>query len=55
MKNNNHDLTIIRAYHSFGAIDTDAPANIKRANQAGFLTDVYLFPCRGKNATQQAN
>jgi hypothetical protein len=49
------DLAIIRAYHSYGAVDTDAPNNIKQSNFAGLLTDVYFFPCRGKNATTQMN
>lgn len=55
LKASGRDLAIIRAYHSYGAIDTDAPLNIKQSNAAGLLTDVYLFPCRGKNATTQAN
>lgn len=55
LKSSGRDLAIIRAYHSYGAIDTDAPANIRQSNLAGLLTDVYLFPCRGKNATLQVN
>lgn len=55
LKGSGRDLAIIRAYHSYGAIDTDAPLNIKQSNAAGLLTDVYLFPCRGKNATTQVN
>ncbi len=45
--------SIIRAYHSYGAIDTDAPSLIQQSNRAGLSTDVYMFPCRGKNATLQ--
>lgn len=55
LKESGRDLAIIRAYHSYGAIDTDAPNNIRQSNLAGLLTDVYLFPCRGKNATTQVN
>jgi hypothetical protein len=55
LKDSGRDLAIIRAYHSYGAIDTDAPNNIRQSNLAGLLTDVYLFPCRGKNATTQVN
>jgi hypothetical protein len=55
LKDSGRDLAIIRAYHSYGAVDTDAPDNIKQSNMAGLLTDVYLFPCRGKNATTQVN
>lgn len=55
LKSNGYDRTIIRAYHSYGAIDLDAPNNIKLSNAAGLSTDVYMFPCRGKNATTQSN
>lgn len=55
LKQQGYDRAIIRAYHSYGAIDLDAPQNIKLSNQAGLATDVYMFPCRGKNATLQAN
>jgi hypothetical protein len=47
--------TIVRAYHSYGAIDLDAPSLIQQSNKAGLSTDVYMFPCRGKNATLQVN
>jgi len=47
--------SIVRAYHSYGAIDLDAPSLIQQSNNAGLSTDVYMFPCRGKNATVQVN
>ena len=55
MKDLGFEHSIIRAYHSYGAIDTVAPENIRQSNLNGFSTDVYMFPCRGKNATQQVN
>lgn len=55
MKQAGFEHSIIRAYHSYGAIDVDAPENIRQSNQAGLSTDVYMFPCRGKNATIQVN
>ena len=55
LKQQGYERAIIRAYHSYGAIDTDAPNNIKLSNAAGLATDVYMFPCRGKNATTQVN
>ena len=55
MKDLGYELSIIRAYHSYGAIDVTAPANIQLSNQIGLATDVYMFPCRGKNATTQVN
>ena len=45
--------SIIRAYHSYGAIDVQAAQAIRASNEAGLSTDVYMFPCRGKNATLQ--
>jgi hypothetical protein len=53
MKNLGYEHSIIRAYHSYGAIDTVAADNIHLSNLAGLSTDVYMFPCRGKNATLQ--
>jgi len=47
--------TIVRSYHSYGGIDTQAPFTIAQSNAEGFSTDTYMFPCRGKNATKQAN
>jgi len=55
LKQQGYDRAIIRAYHSYGAIDLDATNNIKLSNAAGLATDVYMFPCRGKNATMQVN
>lgn len=43
------DWIISRAYHSYGAIDTNAPITIRAAKKNKFLTDVYLFPCIGKD------
>lgn len=55
LKQQGYDRAIIRAYHSYGAIDLDATNNVKLSNAAGLATDVYMFPCRGKNATTQVN
>ncbi len=55
LRQQGYDRAIIRTYHSYGAIDLDAPNNIKLSNAAGLATDVYMFPCRGKNATMQSN
>jgi hypothetical protein len=55
MKSQGFEHSIVRAYHSYGAIDVDAPGNIQQSNKAGLSTDVYMFPCRGKNATLQVN
>lgn len=55
MKNLGYYHSIIRAYHSYGAIDTTAPENIRQSNYVGMSTDVYMFPCRGKSAVTQSN
>lgn len=54
-KDNGIQRSIIRAYHSYGKIDLDAEANILNSNKAGLATDLYMFPCRGRNATQQVS
>jgi hypothetical protein len=46
--------TIIQAFHSFGAIDTSAAQNILYSNAAGLLSDVYMYPCKGKDPVVQA-
>lgn len=38
---------ITRAYHSYGAVDTNAVINLKNARALGLQTDVYMFPCNG--------
>ena len=55
LKTTGKNLVIIRALQSTGTVDTSALNNIKLANQAGFLTDVYMFVCPGKNASTQVN
>jgi hypothetical protein len=55
LKQNGYSRAIIRAYHSYGAIDLEAPDNIKLSNQAGLATDVYMFPCRGKSPDLQVS
>lgn len=55
MKDLGYSHSIIRAYHSYGAIDIVAASTIPLSNQMGLSTDVYMFPCRGKNATVQVN
>jgi hypothetical protein len=44
---------IIRAYHSYGQIDTAASQNILNSNAAGLSSDVYMFPCKGKDPNVQ--
>ena len=55
LKSQGKDLVIIRALQSTGVVDPLALNNIKLANQAGFLTDIHLNVCPGKNATTQIN
>jgi GH25 family lysozyme M1 (1,4-beta-N-acetylmuramidase) len=55
MKNNGVQFAIIRGYCSFGGIDTNAVSSLNNARSAGLITDIYMFPCRGKSATNQVN
>jgi GH25 family lysozyme M1 (1,4-beta-N-acetylmuramidase) len=55
LKNLGNTFAIIRAYRSTGSLDANANQNLQNARAAGFSTDIYLFPCRGKNATAQVN
>ncbi len=55
LKSHGVNFAIIRAWHSYGAFDNNAIQSIKNARQAGIANvDVYLFPCRGKPAADQA-
>ncbi|TNV75753.1 hypothetical protein FGO68_gene6955 [Halteria grandinella] len=53
-KNTGLHFAIPRAYKSFGAFDTNGPRNVANARAAGFeYVDIYMFPCRGKDAASQ--
>lgn len=55
MKNEGFTFAVPRAYHSYGAIDQNAVPGIHNARAAGLKTDIYMFPCRGKNASAQVD
>jgi hypothetical protein len=52
---NGVDKAIVRAYLSYGHVDSNAPRSLKNAKTAGLSTDVYLFPCASKDPTAQMN
>ena len=54
-KNNGMSFAIIRAFRSSGILDTNAAANLQNARAAGLSTEIYMFPCRGKDPTAQVN
>ena len=55
-KNNGMDFVIPRAYMSYGAFDNNGPANVANAHAAGIpYVDIYMFPCRSKDANQQVS
>ena len=55
-KNNGISFAIPRAYMSYGAFDSNGPANVANARKAGIpYVDIYMFPCRGKGAAAQVN
>ena len=52
MKSDGYDFSVPRAWCSFGGMDSNANANVANARSAGLpYVDVYMFPCRGKSAT----
>jgi hypothetical protein len=55
MKNLGFTFAIPRAYHSYGAIDLNAVPGLNNARSVGLKTDIYMFPCRGKNASAQVD
>jgi len=56
LKNAGYTNGIVRAWQSFGGFDSNAPASINAAKQAGISSvDVYLFPCAGKDAESQVS
>ena len=52
-KNNGMSFAIIRAFRSSGILDANAASNLQNARAAGLSTDIYMFPCRGKNSSDQ--
>lgn len=48
----NVSFAIVRAHHSWGGVDTNAPQTIQAAWKAGLsAVDVYLFPCTSNSLT----
>ena len=55
MKNNGYSFAIVRGYCSYGAVDKNAAQSLTNAKNAGLITDIYMFPCRGKSAAAQVD
>jgi hypothetical protein len=56
MKSNGMSFVIPRAWCSYGGADSNGPTNVKNARAAGIpYVDIYMFPCRGKSASDQVN
>lgn len=55
IKNAGNSFVIVRAFASTGVIDPAATQSLTNAKAVGLATDVYMFPCRGKNAATQAD
>jgi hypothetical protein len=52
MVSSGYSFAIPRAWCSYGGMDGNAVANVNNARAAGVpYVDVYMFPCRGKSAT----
>ena len=55
MKSNGYSFAIIRGYCSYGGLDHNAVQGLQNARAAGLITDIYMFPCRGKSASAQVD
>ncbi len=55
MKSNGYAFAIIRGYCSYGGVDHNAVQGLTNAKAAGLITDIYMFPCRGKSASAQVD
>ena len=55
IKSSGYSFAIIRAFRSYGAVDPEAKQGLTNAKNAGLITDIYMFPCRGKSATSQVD
>ena len=53
MKKSGIAFASTRGYHSYGGIDANPVKSLTNIRAAGLLSDIYMFPCRGKNATAQ--
>ena len=55
LKNHGNTFAIIRAFRSSGILDANAAANLQNARTAGLDTEIYMFPCRGKDPAAQVS
>ena len=55
IKNNGYSFAIPRGFCSYGAVDDHVVNNLNNARAAGLITDIYMFPCRGKSASSQVD
>ncbi len=55
MKSAGYNFAIIRGYCSYGGVDHNAVQGLRNAKAAGMITDIYMFPCRGKSAQAQVD
>lgn len=55
IKNAGYSYVILRGYRSTGSLDPTATQSLTNAKSAGLVTDMYMFPCRGKSASTQVD
>jgi hypothetical protein len=56
LKSDGFSFAIPRAWCSYGGNDANIKSNIANARSAGIsYVDVYMFPCRGKSASDQVS
>ncbi len=55
MKSSGYTFAILRGYCSYGGVDHNVVQGLRNAKAAGLITDIYMFPCRGKSAQAQVD
>lgn len=55
IRNNGIIFSNVRGMLSSGTVDPNAVPTLQAAKSAGLLTNIIMFPCRGKSATAQVN
>ena len=55
IKKAGHSFAIPRGYRSYGSVDPNIINNLKNANEAGLIADMYMFHCRGKSGSAQVD
>jgi GH25 family lysozyme M1 (1,4-beta-N-acetylmuramidase) len=55
IKNSNYNFAIPRAFTTYGGVDPNVHTNLNNARSVGLATDIYIHPCKGKEASVQVD